>query len=76
MAMISDKLDMNDPLCRAAGRSAIEPPEMPSIKSLEEMERAYIEMIILRCEGSIPCAARLLKVSPSTIYRKQARWGK
>lgn len=41
---------------------------------LEELEREYIETTIAACEGSITRAARLLDVSPSTIYRKREGW--
>lgn len=44
------------------------------IKPLAEVERAYIERVINACHGSIPKAAGLLEVSPSTIYRKKQCW--
>ena len=39
-----------------------------------EVERQAIETAIAACKGSIPKAARLLDVSPSTIYRKLEAW--
>jgi two-component system, repressor protein LuxO len=42
--------------------------------SLAEVERELIEATIEHCDGSIPKAARLLAVSPSTIYRKRESW--
>ncbi|MGB0661064.1 MAG: sigma-54-dependent transcriptional regulator [Mangrovicoccus sp.] len=42
--------------------------------SLAEIERAAIEATISYADGSIPKAARLLGVSPSTIYRKRESW--
>ena len=41
--------------------------------SLEEIERNAIENAIQLCNGSIPRAAALLKVSQSTLYRKKAQ---
>jgi DNA-binding NtrC family response regulator len=43
---------------------------------LERMERDFIEATIARCDGSIPRAARMLEVSPSTLYRKREAWAK
>jgi two-component system, repressor protein LuxO len=42
--------------------------------SLAEVERELIEATIEHCDGSIPRAAKLLAVSPSTIYRKRETW--
>jgi len=44
--------------------------------SLATFERDFIEATIDFCGGSIPQAARLLDVSPSTLYRKKESWGK
>ena len=41
---------------------------------LHAVERALIEATIERCGGSIPRAARMLELSPSTIYRKLEGW--
>lgn len=38
------------------------------------VEREFIEATIDACGGSIPRAARLLEVSPSTLYRKRETW--
>lgn len=43
---------------------------------LATLERDFIEATIYFCEGSIPQAARLLDVSPSTLYRKKESWEK
>lgn len=43
-------------------------------KPLGEIERQAIETAIEACGGSIPKAARVLGVSPSTIYRKRESW--
>lgn len=42
----------------------------------EEIERAVIEATIDRCEGSLPKAAEMLKLAPSTLYRKREAWDK
>ncbi len=38
------------------------------------IERRAIENAITLCEGNIPKAAELLRISPSTIYRKRQAW--
>jgi DNA-binding NtrC family response regulator len=43
---------------------------------LATLEREFIEATIARCQGSIPRAARLLDVNPSTLYRKRETWAK
>jgi DNA-binding NtrC family response regulator len=43
---------------------------------LATLEREFIEATIEFCDGSIPQAARLLDVSPSTLYRKKEGWEK
>ena len=66
--------DVNTALYTVAGC----PQELPAcageIRPLAEVERAYIETAIALCDGNIPRAALLLRVSPSTIYRKKAAW--
>lgn len=42
--------------------------------ALADVERELIEATIAECGGSIPRAARLLAVSPSTLYRKRSTW--
>lgn len=42
--------------------------------SLAEIERLVIEETIARNDGSVTRAARMLDVSPSTIYRKREAW--
>ena len=44
--------------------------------SLAEIERIVIEATILAEGGSVPRAARVLDVSPSTLYRKREAWEK
>lgn len=43
---------------------------------LAQFERKFIEATINFCDGSIPQAASLLDVSPSTLYRKKDSWDK
>lgn len=43
-------------------------------KKLHEIEKEAIEQTIEACNGSIPKAATILGVSPSTIYRKRESW--
>ena len=44
-------------------------------KPYDELEREIVEATINLCDGSIPRAADMLQVSPSTIYRKKDSWG-
>jgi len=44
--------------------------------TLAQFERAFVEATILECNGSVPEAARMLDVSPSTLYRKRESWRK
>ena len=43
-------------------------------RSFAENERLLIQGTIEMCDGSIPSAAQILKLSPSTIYRKREGW--
>ncbi len=45
-------------------------------KPLAEIERLVIEATLARHGGSVPRAARVLDLSPSTLYRKLESWGK
>lgn len=52
-------------------------PTAPSSGGVEPLwltEKLAIERAIALCNGSITAAARLLEVSPSTIYRKREAW--
>lgn len=42
--------------------------------TLAEVERELIEATIDHCDGSVPRAARMLELSPSTLYRKLESW--
>ncbi len=41
---------------------------------MADVERELIEATIEHCDGSIPRAAKILALSPSTIYRKLETW--
>ncbi|WP_417668717.1 sigma-54-dependent transcriptional regulator [Roseibium sp.] len=43
-------------------------------QSYETLERQIIEATIEACGGSLPKTARMLKLSPSTLYRKKEIW--
>lgn len=42
--------------------------------TLSEVEQRFIEATIVRCKGSVPKAAEILNVAPSTLYRKLDSW--
>ena len=42
--------------------------------TLDEIERIAVDAAIVTAGGSLPGAARLLGISPSTLYRKRERW--
>jgi len=44
--------------------------------TLAQFERRFVEATIEECGGSVPEAARILDVSPSTLYRKRESWKK
>ena len=45
-------------------------------RPLAEIERMVIEASLAQTGGSVPKAARMLELSPSTLYRKIEAWGK
>lgn len=58
-------------------------PAQPSLalnelvgRTLAEIEQMVIEATVDHCDGSLPKAARMLGVSPSTLYRKREAWEK
>lgn len=51
------------------------PSQLPDNRELWQIERDAIECTIAACGGIIPKAAKILAVSPSTIYRKRESWG-
>jgi two-component system, repressor protein LuxO len=79
-------LDMLPPGLAEAGPMPVEVPQIPGAAdpipaadslvglTLAEAERRLIEATVVRHGGSIPKAARVLDVSPSTLYRKIEGW--
>ncbi len=47
---------------------------LPLGRPYDVIEREILEATIAHCQGSIPRAAELLALSPSTIYRKRDSW--
>ena len=45
-------------------------------KPLAEVERIIVTATLARHGGSVPKAARVLDLSPSTLYRKLEAWAK
>ena len=45
-----------------------------AVRPLRTVEREVIETAIARCGGNIVEAAKVLEISPSTIYRKRSGW--
>lgn len=68
--------DGHDPV-NGAGRSAIAADlavdNLVGL-TLSEVEQRFIEATIARCKGSVPKAAEILNVAPSTLYRKLDSW--
>jgi DNA-binding NtrC family response regulator len=67
------------PMLTEAPRALEPAPQLPTADSLvgltlAEAERRLIEATVARHGGSIPKAARVLDVSPSTLYRKIEGW--
>ncbi|MBV6632346.1 MAG: sigma-54-dependent Fis family transcriptional regulator [Alphaproteobacteria bacterium] len=46
------------------------------LRPLWKTEKDIIEAVIQHCNGNISRAARILEISPSTIYRKREQWEK
>lgn len=57
-------------------RGGLMPTSVAMVKPLSELEHEYIENTIKLCDGSVERAASLLKINPSTIYRKRSSWEK
>ncbi len=56
--------------------SPMAPAANQMIEPLWIVEKRTIENAIAQCDGNISMAARLLEISPSTIYRKKEQWEK
>ena len=70
-APTTPSLDVED--LRQAGNVPVERPSWAGME-LWEIEKQAIETTIDACGGSVPKAAKMLGVSPSTIYRKREAW--
>jgi DNA-binding NtrC family response regulator len=71
----SDRIaHMPPPVARPSGSSTRARVELLVGTPLADVERELIEATIAHCDGSIPRAARVLGVSPSTLYRKLESW--
>jgi two-component system repressor protein LuxO len=55
-------------------RAASPAEEGDDVLPLWIIEKRAIEHAIALCEGNVPKAAELLRISPSTIYRKRQAW--
>ncbi|MFQ5774432.1 MAG: sigma-54-dependent transcriptional regulator [Kiloniellaceae bacterium] len=77
-SMLPPPLDLGVPGRRAAPMPAAAPgAERPRpVRPLREVEKELIEDAIARCGGSVAGAAELLRISPSTIYRKRDAWSR
>ncbi|WP_305985389.1 sigma-54 dependent transcriptional regulator [Roseibium sp. MMSF_3544] len=67
------------PLVGGASAPMASPGSWPSItlsigEPFDKLERQIIEATIDACGGSLPKTARILQVSPSTLYRKKEIW--
>ncbi len=66
---------MLPPLHASMGTTSLPVPAGGApIRPLRLAEREIIETAIGQCGGSIARAATMLRISPSTIYRKRASW--
>jgi two-component system repressor protein LuxO len=60
----------------SSGKAGEQPDSFPlDDMSMEEVEKFVIDRALAREGGNVPAAARALKLSPSTLYRKIERWG-
>jgi two-component system repressor protein LuxO len=61
-----------------AAQGSNDEPELDHLigRPLAEIERMVVEATLARHGGSVPKAARVLDLSPSTLYRKLESWGK
>lgn len=76
-------LHHHEAMTRGQAISLLPPSEKPLVsldglvgRTMAEIERLVIEETIARHNGSVPKAARVLDLSPSTIYRKRDAWTK
>lgn len=62
------------PQVKLTEQPVAQPVAEPMIRPLAAVERDAILAAIMYCRGNVPQAARLLDVSPSTLYRKLQGW--
>lgn len=77
MEMLPDSLDRDGPLLAASsgpalGRAGVLDGLVG--RTMADIERLVIEETIARNDGSVTKAARILDLSPSTLYRKLESW--
>ena len=76
--MLPPDLVQDLPGAKGDGGLAVPPPgplaEQLVGRTLAEIEQVMIEATIAHFGGSVPRAARVLDVSPSTLYRKREAW--
>lgn len=79
--MLPESLFQQEATARSAPTAAPQPqaalPDLPPdllTRPLAEIERRVIETVLSLHGGSVPKAARVLEVSPSTLYRKLESW--
>ena len=76
-AMVADSVPLA-PVVRQPAKPDTDTAEPDGLvgKTLAQIERTMIEATIRAEGGSVPRAARVLDVSPSTLYRKREAWSK
>lgn len=73
--LVSSRPDIAPPPCNNGDMNGFDEALKGLVGStLADVEREFIEVTIKECDGSIPRAARILDVSPSTLYRKREAW--
>ncbi len=72
--IVADEPGLSLPLTLAA--PVLREPALDALigKPLAEIERLVIEATLRRFDGSVPKAARVLELAPSTLYRKIEGW--
>lgn len=70
--------DATAPAAPGALRHLANEPNLDAMigKTMAEIEQTIIEATLARHGGSVPKAARVLDISPSTLYRKIEGWAK
>jgi DNA-binding NtrC family response regulator len=73
-AMLSNLLDVPCSARLQSNGNENAAPGNGGIRPLRTVERELIEAAIASCDGNVVEAAMLLKINPSTIYRKRSGW--